>query len=47
MNEYINKKLDKLNRFAEIRTAELQLKIINTADKANKEIGIKIAVGDQ
>lgn len=47
LNEYINKKLEKLNRFAEIRTAEVQLKIINTTDKANKEIGIKIAVGDQ
>ena len=47
LNEFINKKLDKLSRFAEIRTAEVQLKIINTTDKANKEIGIKIAVGDQ
>ncbi len=47
LNEYINKKLDKLNHFAEIRTAEVQLKIMNTSDKANKEIGIKIFVGDQ
>ncbi len=47
LNEYINKKLEKLNHFAEIRTAEVQLKIINTSDKANKEIGIKIFVGDQ
>ncbi len=47
VNEYINKKLEKLNHFAEIRAAEVQLKIINTSDKANKEIGIKIFVGDQ
>lgn len=47
VNEYINKKLDKLSRFAEIQTAEIQLKIANTTDKANKEIGIKLHVGDQ
>ncbi|MBR0036997.1 MAG: HPF/RaiA family ribosome-associated protein [Bacteroidales bacterium] len=47
LNEYINKKIEKLNRFAEIRSAEVQLKIINTTDKANKEIGIKVFVGDQ
>ncbi len=47
LNEYINKKLEKLNRFAEIRSAEVQLKIINTTDKANKEIGMKVFVGDQ
>ena len=47
LNEFINKKLDKLNHFAEIRAAEVQLKIINTSDKANKEIGIKIFVDDQ
>jgi len=46
VNEYINKKLDKLGRFAEIQNAEVQLKIINTTDKANKEIGIKLHVGD-
>jgi len=46
VNEYINKKLDKLCRFAEIQSAEVQLKIINTTDKANKEIGIKLHVGD-
>jgi len=47
LNEYINKKLNKLDHFAEIRAAEIQLKIMNTSDKANKEIGIKIFVGDQ
>ncbi|MCR5361086.1 MAG: HPF/RaiA family ribosome-associated protein [Bacteroidales bacterium] len=47
LNEFINKKIEKLNRFAEIRTAEVQLKIINTSDKANKEIGMKVFVGDQ
>ena len=47
LNEFINKKIEKLNRFAEIRAAEVQLKIINTSDKANKEIGIKVFVGDQ
>lgn len=47
LNEFVNKKLEKLNHFAEIRTAEVQLKIMNTSDKANKEIGIKIFVGDQ
>lgn len=47
LNEYINKKIDKLNHFAEIRAAEVQLKIMNTSDKANKEIGIKLFVADQ
>lgn len=47
LNEYVNKKIEKLNHFAEVRTAEVQLKIINTSDKANKEIGIKLFVGDQ
>ena len=47
LNAYINKKLEKLGRFAEIRSAEVQLKLNNTTDKANKEIGIKIFVGDQ
>lgn len=47
VNEYINKKLGKLNRFAEISTAEVQLKVLHTSDKANKEIGIKVQVGDE
>lgn len=47
LNEYVTKKLEKLNHFAEVRAAEVQLKIMNTSDKANKEIGIKIFVGDQ
>lgn len=46
VNEYVNKKLDKLSRFAEISTAEVQLKVINSTDKANKEVGIKLHVGD-
>lgn len=47
VNEFIQKKLDKLCRFAEIQSAEAQLKIINTTDKANKEIGLKLRVGDR
>lgn len=47
LNEFINKKLNKLTRFAEISTAEVQLKLINTPDKANKEIGIKLHVDDE
>lgn len=47
LNEYVNKKLEKLNHFAEVRAAEVQLKIVNTSDKVNKEIGIKLFVGDQ
>ncbi len=47
VNEYINKKLGKLGRFAEISTAEVQLKVLNATDKANKEIGIKVQVGDE
>lgn len=47
VNEYINKKLGKLGRFAEISMAEVLLKVLNTTDKANKEIGIKVQVGDE
>ena len=47
VNEYINKKLGKLARHADIRTAEVQLKVLNTTDNANKEIGIKVQVGDE
>ena len=48
VNAYIRKKLGKLERFADnIRAAEVQLKVINATDKANKEIGIKLLVGDQ
>lgn len=46
VNEFVNKRLDKLSRFAEIETAEVQLKVINSTDKANKEVGIKLHVGD-
>ena len=47
VNEFINKKLNKLTRFADnIRAAEVQLRVLNTTDKANKEIGIKLLVGD-
>lgn len=47
LNEFINKKLSKLERFADnIRAAEVLLRITNTTDKANKEIGIKLLVGD-
>lgn len=47
VNAYINKKLGKLNRFSEIRVAEVQLKVINTTDKANKEVGIKLQIDDE
>lgn len=47
VNEFIHKKLNKLSRFAEIRSAEVQLKLVNTADKANKEIGVKLLIGDE
>lgn len=47
VNEYINKKLNKLSRFAEISNAEVQLKVLSTTDKANKEIGIKLHVGNE
>ncbi len=47
LNEFINKKLIKLERFADnIRAAEVSLRITNTTDKANKEIGVKLLVGD-
>ena len=45
VNAYITKKLGKLTRFSEIQTAEVQLKLINTQDKANKEVGIKLKAG--
>lgn len=47
VNTYITKKLGKLERFAEIQNAEVQLKVINTTDKANKEVGIKLQSGDE
>lgn len=47
VNEYINKKLGKLAHHADIRTAEVQLKVLTTSDKANKEIGIKLQVADE
>lgn len=47
VNAYINKRLNKLTRFSEIRTAEVQLKVNNTTEKANKEVGIKIQTGDE
>ena len=47
VNAYINKKLAKLERFSEIRVAEVQLKVLNATDKANKEVGIKLHVGDE
>lgn len=47
VNAFITKKLGKLNRFSEIRAAEAQLKILNTTEKANKEVGIKLFVGDE
>lgn len=47
VNAYITKKLGKLTRFSEIQVAEVQLKVINTTDKANKEVGIKLFVGDE
>ena len=47
VNAYVTKKLGKLTRFSEIQTAEVQLKVINTADKANKEVGIKLQAGDE
>ena len=47
LNEFITKKLTKLERFADnIRAAEVSLRIVNTTDKANKEIGVKLLVGD-
>jgi len=47
VNAYVNKKLSKLERFSEIQTAEVQLKVINTTDKANKEVGIKLKAGEE
>lgn len=47
VNAYVTKKLGKLERFAEIQSAEVQLKVINTTDKANKEVGIKLHAGDE
>lgn len=47
VNAYITKKLGKLERFAEIQVAEVSLKVINTTDKANKEVGIKLQAGDE
>lgn len=47
LNEFITKKLTKLERFADnIRAAEVSLRLINTTDKANKEIGVKLLVED-
>ena len=47
VNAYVTKKLGKLTRFAEIQSAEVTLKIINTADKADKEVGIKLQAADE
>ena len=47
LNAYITKKLGKLNRFTEIRVAEVQLKILNTTEKSNREVGVKLHVGDE
>ncbi len=47
LNAYVTKKLGKLNRFSEIRVAEVQLKILNTTEKSNREAGIKLHVGDE
>lgn len=47
LNEFINKRLSKLNRFTEISHAEVQLKVLTTSDKANKEIGIKLQSGTE
>ena len=47
LNDYIAKKLTKLERFADIRTAEVTLRILHTSDKANKEIGVKLLAGDE
>ena len=47
VNAYITKKLNKLTRFSEIQNAEVQLKVINTTDKANKEVGIKLQAGEE
>jgi putative sigma-54 modulation protein len=47
LNEFINKKLSKLEKFADnIRAAEVSLRVINTTDKANKEIGVKLLLSD-
>ena len=42
LNAYITKKLGKMNRFTEIRVAEVQLKILNTTEKSNREVGVKL-----
>lgn len=47
LNEYVNKKLGKLSRFAEVSNAEVQLKLQKTTDDANKEIGIRVQAGDE
>lgn len=47
VNAFIRKRLGKLTRFAEIQVAEVQLKVLNTTDKANKEVGLKVQVGDE
>lgn len=47
VNAYITRKLEKLTRFSEIQIAEVQLKVINSSDKANKEVGIKLQAGDE
>lgn len=48
VNEFINKKLRKLEKFRDdIRSAEVQLRVLNTTDKANKEIGIKLLAGEE
>ena len=47
VNAYVTKKLNKLERFSEIKNAEVQLKVINTTDKANKEVGIKLKTDDE
>jgi putative sigma-54 modulation protein len=47
LNEFITKKLSKLEKFADnIRAAEVSLRVINTTDKANKEIGVKLLLPD-
>ena len=47
INAYVTKKLNKLTRFSEIDTAEVQLKFVNNADKSDKEVAVKVFAKDE
>ena len=47
LNAYVTKKVSKLGRFGDVGTAEVALRILNTSDKSNREISIRLQAGGQ